>query len=125
MLYVYKGSLQVNGFLDNEVVFQGDRLEPLYDNVPGQYYGIYFNQAQPSIIDYAIIKNGTSGIHVYSEEDNIGDYAVTVKNSKIFNHSSYGIFLFDGASMKGENLLVSKNGYHSLLFLKGGTNMKR
>ena len=120
LLYVYKGSLQVNGFLDNEVVFQGDRLEPLYDNVPGQYYGIYFNQAQPSIIDYAIIKNGTSGIHVYSEEDNIGDYAVTVKNSKIFNHSSYGLFLFDGASMKGENLLVSKNGYHSLLVLKGG-----
>lgn len=121
VLYVNKGSLQVNGFLDNEVVFQGDRLEPLYDNVPGQYYGIYFNQAQPSIIDYAIIKNGTSGIHVFSEEDNMGgSYAVTVKNTKIFNHSSYGIFLFDGASMKGENLLVSKNGYHSLLVLKGG-----
>ena len=120
LLYIYKGSLQVNGFLDNEVVFQGDRLEPLYDNVPGQYYGIYFNQALPSIIDYAIIKNGTSGIHIYSEESNIADYAVTIKNSKIFNHSSYGIFLFDGASIKGENLLVSKNGYHSLLVLKGG-----
>jgi len=119
LLYIYKGSLQVNGFLDNEVVFQGDRLEPLYDDVPGQYYGIYFNQAEPSIIDYAIIKNGTSGLHVYSEQPT-GDYAVTVKNSKIFNHSSYGIFLFDGASMKGENLLVSQNGYHSLLVLKGG-----
>ena len=29
ILYIYKGSLNVNGFLDNEVVFQGDRLEAL------------------------------------------------------------------------------------------------
>lgn len=65
ILYVNKGSLNVNGFLDNEVIFQGDRLESIYDNVPGQYYGIYFNQAKTSNIDYAIIKNGTSGIHIF------------------------------------------------------------
>ena len=119
LLYIYKGTLMVNGFLDNEVVFQGDRLESLYDDVPGQYYGIYFNQAQPSTIDYAIIKNGTSGIHVYSNGESPTEYSVTVKNTKIYNHSSYGLFLFDEASMKGENLLVSKNGYHALLVLKG------
>lgn len=118
VLYVYKSTLLVNGFLDNEVVFQGDRLEALYDDVPGQYYGIYFNQAEPSIIDYAIIKNGTSGLHIYGEGDNPGSYAVTVKNTRIFNHSSYGIFLFDGASLKGENLVISKNGFHALLVLK-------
>jgi hypothetical protein len=119
VLYVYKSSLFVNGFLDNEVVFQGDRLEALYDDVPGQYYGIYFNQAEPSVIDYAVIKNGTSGIHVFNEGNNPGSYAVTVKNTKIFNHSSYGIFLFDDASIKGENLLIYKNGFHALLVLKG------
>ncbi len=50
--------------------FKGDRLEALYDDVPSQYYGIYFNQAEPSVIDYAVIKNGTSGIHVFNEGNN-------------------------------------------------------
>ena len=113
-----KGTLLVNGFLDNEVVFQGDRLEALYDNVPGQYYGLYFNQAKPSTIDYAIIKNGTSGIHVYSSGGSPSEYAVTITNSEIYNHSSYGVFLYDEASLKGENLLIAKNGYHALLVLK-------
>ena len=119
LLYVYKGTLLVNGFLDNEVVFQGDRLEALYDNVPGQYYGIYFNQALPSVIDYAIIKNGTSGVHVYSSGSGPSEYAVTIKNSQIYNHANYGLFLFDDATVKGENLMISKNGFHALLVLKG------
>ena len=95
------------------------QVEALYDDVPGQYYGIYFNQAEPSVIDYAVIKNGTSGIHVFNEGNNPSSYAVTVKNTKIFNHSSYGLFLFDDASIKGENLLIYKNGFHALLVLKG------
>lgn len=118
LLYVNKGSLNVNGFLDNEVVFQGDRLESLYDDVPGQYYGIYFNQAKSSSIDYAIIKNGTAGIHIYSSGVGPLNYAVSISNTRIFNHSSYGIFCYDGASVKGENLVVSRNGFHSLLILK-------
>ncbi len=119
ILYIYKSSLNVNGFLDNEVVFQGDRLETLYDDVPGQYYGIYFNQAKASSIEYAIIKNGTSGIHMYSSGVDPSNYALSIKNTKIFNHASYGIFLYDEASVKGENLIVSRNGFHSLLVLKG------
>lgn len=119
ILYVNKGSLNVNGFLNNEVVFQGDRLEALYDDVPGQYYGIYFNQAKSSLIDYAIIKNGTSGIHVYSSGVGPLEYAVTIRNTKIFNHASYGLFLYDGASVLGENMIVAKNGFHSLFILKG------
>ncbi len=119
ILYVNKGSLNVNGFLNNEVVFQGDRLEPIYDNVPGQYYGIYFNQAKASVIDYAIIKNGTSGIHLYSSGVGPLEYAVTIRNTKLTNNASYGIFLYDGASILGENLIVAKNGIHSLIVLKG------
>lgn len=117
ILYINKGSLNVNGFLDNEVVFQGDRLESLYDDVPGQYYGIYFNQAKASTIDYAIIKNGTSGLHIFSSGVGPLSYAVTIRNTRIFNNARYGIFLFEGASVKGENLLISRNGFHSLLVL--------
>mgnify|MGYP003861679953 FL=1 len=56
ILYVYKGALQIEGELGNEVVFQGDRLEQDYQDVSGQYYGIYFHEALPSSINYAILK---------------------------------------------------------------------
>ncbi|MDG2431459.1 MAG: hypothetical protein P8M54_03240, partial [Flavobacterium sp.] len=42
-----KGSLQINGSnsitanLENEVIFEGDRLETLYDDVPGQWGAIW------------------------------------------------------------------------------------
>ena len=57
IFYVYKSTLNVQGTIDNEVVFQGDRLEQDYQDISGQYYGIYFQEAKPSTIDYAIIKN--------------------------------------------------------------------
>ena len=117
LLYVNKASLNINGFLDNEVVFQGDRLESVYDDIPGQYYGIYLNQAKASVIDYAIIKNGTAGIHVFSSGTGPLSYALTIRNTKLFNHARYGLFLYSGASVKGENIISSRNGFHSLLVL--------
>jgi hypothetical protein len=120
LLYVYKSSLHVEGTLGNEVVFKGDRLEQMYQDVEGQYYGIYFHEAKESTIDYAIIKNGTSGIHVYSNDASNPNYTLTLTNSKIFNHSRYGIFIYSGGKVKAENCIVSKCGTHALIILEGG-----
>ena len=121
LLYVYKGKLNINGSLGQEVTFQGDRLESWYDEVPGQYYGIYFHEARPSIINYAIIQNGISGIHLFSKDASFAaQYTLTVTNTKIYNNSSYGIFLYSGARVKAENCVIFKNGYHALLVLEGG-----
>ena len=120
LLYVYKSSLHVEGTLGNEVVFKGDRLEQMYQDVEGQYYGIYFHEAKESTIDYAIIKNGTSGIHVYYNDASNPNYTLTLTNSKIFNHSRYGIFIYSGGKVKAENCIVSKCGTHALIILEGG-----
>lgn len=120
LLYVYKSSLHVEGTLGNEVVFKGDRLEQMYQDVEGQYYGIYFHEAMESTIDYAIIKNGTSGIHVYSNDASNPNYTLTLTNSKIFNHSRYGIFIYSGGKVKAENCIISKCGTHALIVLEGG-----
>ncbi|HLU87436.1 MAG TPA: hypothetical protein VKZ44_06745, partial [Taishania sp.] len=69
-LYVYKGTLNIEGEPGNEVIIQGDRLEADYQDVSGQYYGVYFNEAKTSTINYAIIKNGTSGIHIEKDGNN-------------------------------------------------------
>jgi len=120
LLYVYKSTLNIQGTIGNEVVFQGDRLEQDYQNVSGQYYGIYFEKARPSTINYAIIKNGTSGIHLFSRDQAFTDYTLSVTNTIIKNQARYGIFIYSGAKVKAENCIIAKNGTHALLVLEGG-----
>ena len=120
LLYVYKSTLNIQGTIGNEVVFQGDRLEQDYQDVSGQYYGIYFEKARPSTINYAIMKNGTSGIHLYSKDPSFTDYTLTVTNTIIKNQARYGIFIYSGAKVKAENCIIAKNGTHALLVLEGG-----
>lgn len=121
ILYVYKGTLNINGTKDNEVIIQGDRLEADYDDVTGQFYGIYFQEARPSIIDYAIIKNGISGVHLLSKDQSFASsYTLTLTNTKISNQARYGVFIYSGARVKAENCIISKNGTHALLVLEGG-----
>ena len=123
ILFVYKGTLNVLGEKDQEVVFQGDRLEQFYQDVAGQWYGIYFFKALPSTINYAIIKNGTAGIHLTANnEANLpNQFNVTVTNTKILNNASYGVFLYDSPKIKMENCIVAKNGIHALFLLRGGS----
>ena len=57
------GTLKVNGSYQNEVIFQGDRLDSWYENIPGQWDRIRFIPGSyDNEINYAIIKNGTTGL---------------------------------------------------------------
>lgn len=118
-LYVYKGKLTIDGALGNEVVIQGDRLESSYDDVSGQYYGVYFNEAQSSTINYAIIKNGTTGIHIEKDGANGSNPTVTVTNTLIQNHARYGIMNFAGGKVVAENCVITNNGFHAFINLAG------
>ena len=120
ILYIYKGTLNIDGAKGQEVTFQGDRLESDYDDVSGQFYGIYFQEARPSSINYAIIKNGISGVHLFSKNTSFNDYTLTIKNSIISNCARYGVFIYSGAKVKAENCVIAKNGNHALLVLEGG-----
>lgn len=119
-LYVYQGQIDIQGTATEPVTFQGDRLEAYYDDVSGQYYGIYMQEALPSTINYAEIKNGISGIHLYSEDPGNTDYTLKVSNTIIENCASYGIFIYSGAKVQAQNCLIARNGIHSLLVLEGG-----
>jgi hypothetical protein len=91
-----------------------------YSQVPGQYYGIYFQEARPSTINYAILKNGTSGVHLFSKAPGFNEPTLTLTNSILQNHARYGVFIYSGAFVKAENCILSHNGTHSLLVLEGG-----
>lgn len=139
-LYIYKGSLVVNGTLGNEVVFQGDRLESAYDDLPGQWGieldfevttglgpdiasvvrgGIWFYEAQPSSINYAVLKNGTIGIQADTSGAVGNDYCLTVSNTKILNMSGIGLWA-QGSEVKGWNNLIANCGQACGAFTLGG-----
>jgi len=118
-LFVYKGKLTINGELDNEVIFQGDRLEENYQKISGQYYGVYFREAMSSSINYAIIKNGTAGIHIEQDGNNGSNPTVFVRNTILQNNSHYGIINFLGGKIKAENCLIINNGVHGFINVAG------
>lgn len=117
LLYVYKSSLLVQGQLDNEVVFQGDRLESFYDDVSGQWRGIWMSQAKNCDIDYAIIKNGSVGLQV---DTTSGANTLNLTNTIITNNDFYNLWLVAGPIVTAENCVFGDAGVISAYCFAGG-----
>ena len=112
------GTLIINGSLGNEVTMQGDRLDPWYENTPGQWNGIHFVQGSVnSSIDYAAIINGTTAIRADSVANN--SPTVIISNTIIKNMSSIGI-LGQGANITATNTVISKCGQYVVACNIGG-----
>ena len=113
------GSIKVNGTLGNEVTFQGDRLDPWYKDIPGQWDRIWLMPGSiDNEINYAIIRNANIGIHA----DTVGNSNPTVRitNTIIENMSAIGI-LGQGANISATNTVVSKCGQYAVACNIGGT----
>ena len=117
IMFVYKSTLIVNGVLDNEVIFEGDRLEPFYDDISGQWRGIRLNQAKNCIIDYAIIKNGGIGLQV---DTTSSSNTLELKNTIITNNDFYNLYLNSGPIVSVENSLFGDAGIISAFCFAGG-----
>ncbi|WP_034057920.1 hypothetical protein [Lacinutrix jangbogonensis] len=126
LLVSENASLQVNGSLsadqdlmENEVVFESDRLEPAFADVPGQWGTIWlFENSVNNIINHATIKNGTVGI-LSDGNPNAAQDKLTITNSQLYNFGNYGI-LARNSSIKAENLVVNNAGQSSVALTQGG-----
>ena len=126
LLVSENASLQVNGdlsidedLLENEVIFEGDRLEPGFSEVPGQWGTIWlFENSVNNVINYATIKNATVGVLSDGNADASID-KLTITNSQVYNSSNYGIW-GRNTSIKGENLVINNSGQISLAATLGG-----
>jgi hypothetical protein len=126
-LLVSEGAtLDVNGalstdleLLENEVIFDGDRLEPGLEDVPGQWGAIWlFENSENNNINYATIKNGTVGLLSDGNPDATTD-KLTITNSQIYNSSNYGI-LARNTSIRADNLVINNSGQVSFAATFGG-----
>ena len=102
-IYAY-GNVLAQGTKEQPIIFRGDRTDKLFDSVPyrmasGQWNGIYLLHAQevfpPSKyqLDYVDILSGSIGLYVYSESTGAKLPKLTLNNSRIHNHSIYGLVL--------------------------------
>jgi len=114
------GTLVVQGTREDPVVFSGDRLEEMYENIPGQWSGIYFlNGSEHNVIDYAVIKNGIYGVHLgnlYSA-DSFPD--IHIRNT-IIKHMNFAGISSVGARIQAENCVIANCGSYALLLTTGG-----
>ncbi|MDL2239069.1 hypothetical protein LJC25_02070 [Bacteroidales bacterium OttesenSCG-928-K03] len=106
-IWVYKGgSIKVLGTPDNKVVFEGDRLEPQYDSIPGQWEKIWINEGSiNNEFHNAVIKNGLVGIHSQTLDEPLGN-ALILNNVEIHSMSRYGIYSMNYTIFAG-NCVVS------------------
>ncbi|CAL2104442.1 conserved exported protein of unknown function [Tenacibaculum sp. 190130A14a] len=115
-----KATLKANGTIDEKIVFEGDRLENAFSNIPGQWGTIWMRAgSNDNELNNTLIKNGIIGVLVDSIGSNT-DPTLTIKNSEVYNHSSYGI-LGRQANIIGENLVIGNAGQSSLAATIGGT----
>jgi len=121
VLWVYKdGTLIVGqgGNNTNPVTFQGDRLEPQYQTVPGQWGEIWLSQGSVNnIISWSVIKNGNIGV----EADTLGNSSPTLKidHTIIKSMSSYGL-LGVGSHITADDILIEDCQYYCLDLSLGG-----
>jgi hypothetical protein len=110
------GSASTTDKLENEVIFEGDRLEPDFADVPGQWGAIWLTDGSTNHkINHLTIKNASIGLLI---QNNNGT-TVQIKNTQIYNATNYGI-LAQTAKINGENLAINNAGLGSLACTYGG-----
>ena len=119
------GSLQVNGALssteelENEVIFEGDRLEPTFADIPGQWGTIWLTDGSTNnFFNYATIKNASVGI-LTENNDGTSNPTLTFNNSKIYNSSTVGLLARTG-HVEANNSVIGSAGQSSLYLNLGG-----
>lgn len=120
-------SIHINGdystaqdALENEVILEGDRLEPDFHDVPGQWSAIWLlDGSLDNTINYTTIKNATVGV-LCDGNPNEGANKLHITNSQIYNSSAFGI-LGRNTSIAGENVVINNSGQSSFAGTSGGT----
>jgi hypothetical protein len=108
------GKLIVEGTQENPVIFEDDRLEPEFDDEPGQWTGIWLQAGTSGHnIDHCIIRNSIIGVRVDSAA------TLNIRNSQIYNTASSGLIGVH-ANIRADNCLLYANTGFSIQLEYGG-----
>ncbi|EAR00380.1 hypothetical protein [Maribacter sp. HTCC2170] len=126
-IYVSDGaSISINGslsndrdILENEVIFEGDRLEPEFSNIPGQWGLLWIASGSNSNnIEYLTLKNATTGVFVEGDEQLLSP-TLNIRNTQIYNSANTNLWA-KNAFIVAENVILGGAGNNSLHCNLGG-----
>lgn len=123
------GTIRIEGTADSVVTFEGDRLEPFFDDLPGQWGNIVILRGSTNnLIRHAWISEATSAVVIGSStSSDLADFNasnlpdITLEQVEIRNCRENGVFSFY-SDVTAENTLVYNCGQNNLALLFGGTH---
>ncbi|MBU8892428.1 MAG: hypothetical protein KOO66_06590 [Bacteroidales bacterium] len=118
-LYV-AGTIVANGTFESPIIFQGDRLEDDYSNIPGQWDGIWLMAgSKDNVFNYSKIQNAIIGIQTDTLASLINP-TLRLSNSIIENMTSAGIYA-QGSTIEAFNTIITNCGQFALALTIGGS----
>ncbi|WP_029034629.1 hypothetical protein [Salinimicrobium terrae] len=119
-------SIQVKGApstdpekMENQVIFQGDRLQSIYKDIPGQWGAIWLQKGSKNhLFEHVTIRNASVGILA---EETTDSPPIRFKNVEIYNSAVSGLRA-EKANITAENLVINNSGNASL-HLNGGNHL--
>lgn len=121
-------TLKVNGLpssdpevLENEVIFEGDRLEPGFSELAGQWGTVMIMSAEANTISNLTIKNSGVGLFFRAPDGDTSTIPnATLYNVQVYNSSTAGI-LTRRSTVTADNVVINNAGTASLACTLGGT----
>ncbi|WP_435622608.1 choice-of-anchor Q domain-containing protein [Flagellimonas sp.] len=119
-------SLQITGglsmdpeLLENQVIFEGDRLEPTFADVPGQWGALWIRSGSVNNnLQNLTVKNATAGLIVEGDINNPAA-TVTLINTQITNSLDFNLWSA-GARISASNSVFGGAGATSVRLGNGG-----
>lgn len=114
-------AIKINGTIENNVIFEGDRLENAFSDIPGQWSAIWLTQGSTGHdFKNLTIKNATVGILV-SGNTGLNNVAadLNLENVQIYNSANAGILAQTGY-ISGNNVVINYAGSSALYCNYGG-----
>jgi len=120
------GSLQVQGavsmdtlLMENEVIFEGDRLEPEFEDVPGQWGTIWLASGSTNnSITNLTLKNATVGLLV-DGDGILNNPTLQLSNCQVYNSSTSNLWSRT-SKIDAQNTVLGNSGGPSLYLNLGG-----
>ncbi len=117
--FVARGNVKAVGTTNEPIIFTGDRLEKLYEDVPSQWYGvILLPNSKTNVFENVRIYNAIIGLQV-GHFDYDGVTNVKLENVKIEHMAFAGIYALTG-NINASNTVVADCGYFCVSLNRGG-----
>ncbi|HEX8561511.1 MAG TPA: hypothetical protein VF676_00900 [Flavobacterium sp.] len=101
--------------MENQIIFEGDRLEPGFADTPGQWIGILLTPGSTGNFKNTTIENAVVGLLI---DSNLG--TVNITDTQIYDCANYGILARE-ATIVGRNVVINSAGQATFAGTLGGS----